>query len=386
MFAYLDNSATTKPYDEVIEAMTHTMTIDYGNPSSLHKLGMKGEKIIKESRKQVAKLIGADPAEVYFTSGGTESNNLAILGAVSGMKKRGNHIITTAIEHPAVLNPVRHLEEQGFEATYLPVDEKGFINVEDFKSALRDDTILVCIMHVNNEVGSIQPIQAISNILKSAKSKAHLHVDGIQAVGKLDVSVRRLGCDSYSISGHKIHGPKGIGALYIKKGSTIKPLVYGGGQENSMRPGTENVSGIAGLGKAAELTVANLKDNRLKLNEMRAFFHEGLKEGVDKIRFNSELDEGYAPHILNVSFPGMRGEVLLHTLEMKDVYVSTGSACASQNKSYSHVLTAMGLSNVEMEGAIRFSFTAEIKQEQLDYALDVVKSSIKDLDMIIKGR
>ncbi len=386
MKVYLDNSATTAAHPQVVEAMVDALANNYGNPSSMHSMGVQGERMLKQARKSVAKLIGCTDKEVTFTSGGTEGNNLAIFGAAYANRRLGKHIVTTAIEHPSVLNAMRVLQEDGFDITYIDSDSKGRISAEMVLDACKEDTILVSMMHVNNETGAVLPVLEVSKGLKKLKRKPLLHVDGIQAIGKLKVSVKRLGVDLYSISGHKIHGPKGIGALFIKDGVRIAPRQFGGAQEKGIRPGTENVPGIVGLGTACMLAADNLNTNSEKMNAMKAMFCERICQALPSVHVNGELGPDFAPHVVNLSFVGMRGEVLLHALESKGIYVSTGSACSSKNKSYSHVLTSMGLDEADMEGAIRFSFNAEITEAQMEYAVNTIIDSVNDLQKIIKGR
>lgn len=386
MFVYLDNSATTKPYDEVVDEMMIMMTEDFGNPSSMHKLGVSVEKKIKLARRTIEKALGAEDKSVFFTSGGTEANNMAILGAARRLSKRGKHIITSVIEHPAVLSACKKLEQEGFEVTYLPVDETGLISMNDFKNALRKDTVLVTIMHANNEVGTIQPIKEIGQVLKTVKPKPHFHVDAVQSFEKIQYRVKALNIDSMAISSHKIHGPKGVGALYLKKDAKLEALVYGGGQEQDIRPGTENTLGIVGFGKAVEVMENKKKENLERLASLKTLLYNELSS-VEDCRLNSYLDEQSVPHVLNISFRGVRGEVFLHTLEMKNIFVSTGSACASnKNKTYSHVLESMALSQSEKEGAIRFSVSHTLTEDQIKYAAEQVLIAVKELRTIIKGR
>ncbi|MBN2898331.1 MAG: cysteine desulfurase [Clostridia bacterium] len=386
MFVYLDNSATTQPLKAVIEEMTDMMTENFGNPSSMHKLGVAAEKKIKQARWTLEKALGAEDKSLLFTSGGTEANNMAVLGVARRLKKRGNHIITTAIEHPSVLSACKQLESEGFEVTYLPVDETGVVSLDAFKKALRKETILVAMMHANNEVGRIQPIKEIGTFLKTINPKPHFHVDAVQSFEKIAYKVKALNVDSMSISGHKVHGPKGIGALYMKKEAKFEPLVYGGGQENDQRPGTENAPGIVGFAKAVELLEADKNAHLERLQALKELLYRELSS-IEAIKLNSMMDEGAVPHILNISFKGVRGEVLLHTLEMKDIFVSTGSACASnKNKSYSHVLESMGLNTSEKEGAIRFSLNHMLTEDEIKYAGEVIKASVEELRSIIKGR
>lgn len=386
MEVYLDNGATTKPREEVIDIMVKAMREYYGNPSSLHRKGVEIEKLVKRARKQVAKALGADEGEIYFTSGGTESNNLAIFGALEGNRRKGKHIITTKIEHPSVLNVFNKLEEQGYDVSYLSVDKNGLIDIEEFESTLRDDTALISIMYVNNEVGTIQPITEICNIIKNRKNKPLLHVDAIQAFGKVKFNLKKLKVDLLSISGHKIYGPKGIGAIFIRKGTKIKSIVFGGNQEFGIRSGTENVPGILGLGVAAELVKKEFDFGTNKMRELKKQLLGGVKNNLEGTKINGIADEFTAPHILNISFEGIRGEVLLHTLEQEGIYVSTGSACSSRKKSFSHVLKEMRLTDVEMEGAIRFSFSYQNTKEEIDYTIEKLCNMVKDLRKVIGRR
>ncbi|SKC91435.1 cysteine desulfurase family protein [Maledivibacter halophilus] len=386
MEIYLDNSATTKPKEEVIDIMVKSMKEYYGNPSSLHRKGVEIEKLIKKARKQISKALGADEGEIYFTSGGTESNNLAILGALKGNKRKGKHIITTKIEHPSVLNVFNSLEEDGYEVSYLNVDKNGLIDINDFEKSLREDTVLISIMYVNNEVGTIQPIPEITKIIKNRKNKPILHIDAVQAFGKIKINLRKLKVDLMSISGHKISGPKGIGALYVRRGTKINSIVFGGNQELGLRSGTENVPGILGLGVAADLVKKNIDSNIEKMKGLKMKLAKEIGENLEEIKINGDIDENSAPHILNISFKGIRGEVLIHTLEQKNIYVSTGSACSSKKKTFSHVLKEMGLENDEMEGAIRFSLSPENTEEEIDYTVENLKKSVEDLRKVIGRR
>lgn len=382
MKAYLDSGATTVVSEEVIQAIDEVYRTIYGNPSSMHRMGVEAEKLLKESKKIVAKAIRATADEIIFTSGGTESNNLAIQGFLNHTKNRKKHIITTVIEHPSVLSVFDVMETQGYEVTYLKVNKKGHIDLNELKSALTEETALVSIMYVNNEIGSIQPLQEISKIIKS-HSQAVFHVDCVQAFGKLECHVKKHGIDLMTMSAHKIHGPMGVGALYIKKGLFIKPFAYGGSQEQRIRPGTENLPGIVGFSKAVEIASENIAKNYDHLTMIKNYFIEGVKNLEGSV-INGDING--APHILNVTFKRMRGEVLLHVLEGYEIYVSTGSACASKNKSYSHVLEAIGLDDVHKEGAIRFSFSKYTTKEMIDYTIEKLKVSIHELDQIIKGR
>lgn len=384
MRVYLDNGATTSVSLNSVKRMTEIYTEIYGNPSSMHKMGVEAEQIVKKSKKNISKLIKSTDQEIYFTSGGTESNNLAIQGYLNNKSCRKKHIITTCIEHPSVLNVFNSFEEDGYDVTYLKVDETGRIFLEELELALNENTALVSIMYVNNEIGTIQDLESISKIIKE-KSDAVFHVDGIQALGKVDCYMKRYDIDMFSMSSHKIHGPKGVGALFIRKGIKVKPLFIGGGQEKSIRPGTENVPGIAGFSVTIEEAIKEFEQNNKIMLELRSYFLDRCLSEIKNTSYNGSL-EFYAPHIINISFEGMRGEVLLHVLESNGIFVSTGSACASKNKSYSHVLKEIGLTNSQMEGAIRFSLSKLTTKEELDYTIEILKKSIIDLNQIIKGR
>ena len=383
MEIYLDNSATTKPYKEVIEKMVYALSTDYANPSSLHKKGIEVEKNIKEIRRNIARTLGVKDKEIYFTSGGTESNNAIIRGVVALNKKRKNHIISTVIEHPSVLNTLKDLEEEGFEVTYLNVDKYGKINLEELKQAIKPTTCLVTIMHVNNEVGSIQPIQEIGKYLKTLNDKVYFHVDAVQSYSKINFKPSRYNIDLMSVSGHKLHGPKGIGFMYIRENNRIKPLLTGGGQEIGIRSGTENTPGIYGLGEAINIINQNLDEKIEKIANLKNLLKNEIVKNIDDIKINSPEDG--VCHILNISFRGVKGEVLLHYLEQKKVYVSTGSACSSKKKG-SHVLNAMELTPDEIEGAIRFSLSDLNTEEEILEAAKIVKESVEDLRMIIRRR
>jgi cysteine desulfurase len=380
---YLDNSATTRPSEEVIEMVTKALRDSYGNPSSLHRKGIEVEKLIKAARKQVARALGVKDEEIIFTSGGTESNNIAILGIIEGNKRKGNRIITSKIEHPSVLNVFKRLETRGYEVIYLDVDEWGKIKIKQLQEALTDNTLLVSLMHVNNEVGTVQPIEEIGKMLLQQKSKPFFHVDAIQSFGKLKLNLGKLGIDILSISGHKIHGPKGVGAVFVKKGVKVYPLFLGGNQETGIRSGTENVPGILGLGVAAEKIWNGLDKHYDQLTILRDRFLERVRNEIPNVKINSSEGPDGAPHILNISFIGIRGEVLLHSLEQDEIYVSTGSACSSKKSSQSHVLKAMKLSDDEIEGAIRFSFSYNNTREEIDYAVDHLKKHVEELRKIM---
>ncbi|MGL6105422.1 cysteine desulfurase family protein [Romboutsia sp.] len=383
MEIYLDNSATTKPYPEVIEKMVYALSTDYGNPSSLHRKGIEVEKNIKAIRQRIARTLGAKDKEIYFTSGGTESNNAIIRGVAALNKKRKNHIISTNIEHPSVLNTLKDLEEEGYEVTYLKVDKKGKINLEEFKETIRPTTCLVTIMHVNNEVGSIQPIQEIGKYLKTLNDKVYLHVDAVQSYSKINFRPSKYNIDFMSASGHKFHGPKGVGFMYVKENNRLKPILTGGGQEIGVRSGTENTPGIYGLGEAVSIITKDLNSTIEKITKLKNLLKEEIEKNIDDIKINS-TDDGVC-HILNISFQGIKGEVLLHYLEQKQLYISTGSACSAKKKG-SHVLNAMSLTPDEIEGAIRFSLSDLNTEEEILEAVKLVKESVSDLRMIMKRR
>lgn len=385
MFVYLDNSSTTKPYKEAAERMMNFLQEDFGNPSSLHRLGLTAEKEVKAARESLAKTLNARPEEIIFTSGGTESDNTALMGAAFARQRRGRKVITTVVEHPAVMEAVDRLAHRGFTVEKIPVDKKGLIHMDALEAALTEDTILISVMGVNNEVGTIQPIQEISRLRKAYNEKHGtdilLHTDGVQAFGKLPVQAGDA--DMISLSGHKIHGPKGIGALYIRKGLTIEPYLLGGGQEGHMRSGTENVPAMAGFGQAVHIMNSNMGERMKAVSDLRNHLLEGIQAEIPDVRINSPekdslgWDGGFCcPSVLNVSFLGTRGEVLLHTLEQADIYVSTGSACSSNKKGQSHVLKAMGLKDKEIEGAIRFSFSEFNTLEEMDYVLEQLKQAV----------
>lgn len=379
---YLDNSATTPVHSTVIKAMVDCMVKDYGNSSSLHRLGLRAEKRVKKAREQLASAMKVKSDEVFFTSGGTESNNLAILGTVMARRRDGKHCITTKIEHPSVLNVFKYLEKEGWDITYLPVNKYGVLDLEDVVQALRSDTVLVSIMHVNNEIGSIQPVREIGEVIRKHGNSPYFHVDAIQSLGKLDVTPEKWWADLVSVSGHKVHGPKGIGALYIRKGVKIQPLQWGGGQERGVRSGTENIPGIVGLGQAVQIIEENSKKEQLY--HMKGVLAGGLLEYVPEAIINGpKISEG-APHIINVSFPGIKGEVILHALEAKGVFVSTGSACSSRSGRISHVFEAIGADKQTAQGAIRISLSYMNTEDEINRTVEIINRCVKELEGFVR--
>ena len=376
MEVYLDNSATTKCYENVREIVGKVMCDDYGNPSSMHRKGVEAERYIKEAKETLAKLLKVQEKELFFTSGGTESDNLAVIGCARANHRGGKHLITSSIEHPAILNTMQYLEqEEGFRVTYLPVDENGRIQLEALKEALCEETILVSVMHVNNEVGSVQPIAEAVKIVKDYNSKILFHVDAVQGFGKYRIFPKKEGIDLLSISGHKIHGPKGTGVLYVNEKVKIKPIVFGGEQQKNVRSGTENVPGIAGLALAAKTIYTGLEDKVAKMRELKAYFIDGLSK-IDHIKIHGLYDETSAPHIVSVGFAGIRSEVLLHTLEDKGIYVSSGSACASNHPAISGVLRGIGAGKEYLDSTIRFSFSEFTTKEEIDYTLETLYNCV----------
>ena len=368
---YLDNSATTRAYDSVGDLVRKVMCEDYGNPSSMHAKGVTAEHYIKEAKETLAKLMKVQDKEIFFTSGGTESDNLALMGVARANRRRGNHLITSAIEHPAVINTMRHLEEEGYRVTFLPVDRYGRIRLDALKEALCEDTILVSVMYVNNEVGSVQPIAEAASIAKAYNKDILFHVDAVQGFGKYRIYPRKLNVDLCTISGHKIHGPKGIGALYVGSHVKIQPIVFGGEQQKNVRSGTENVPGIAGLGLAAKLIYQDLDEKVARMRELKAHFIEGVQK-IEDITIHGLYDETSAPHIISVGFAGIRSEVLLHALEEKGIYVSSGSACASNHPQISGVLKGIGAGQEYLDATLRFSMSEFTTLEEIDYTLETL--------------
>ena len=378
MEAYFDNSATTRCCREAADIMMKTLREDFGNPSALHGRGMQAEQYLKDARSKIAKTLKVNEKEIYFTSGGTEANNLAIVGCAMANRRSGMHVITTEIEHASVDNPMKYLEEQGFTVTYLPVDHNGIVVLEALRRALTPDTILVSMMHVNNEIGAIEPIEEAAGIIKEIQPKCLFHVDAIQSYGKLAIYPKRIGVDLLSVSGHKIHGPKGSGFLFVRERTKIHPQVLGGGQESGMRSGTENVPAIAGLGEAAWKMYEHLKEHQEYLYGLKQRFIQGA-ESIDGVTVNGLTGRDSAPHIVSVSVSGVRSEVLLHALEDQGIYVSAGSACSSNKPSVSHTLKAIGLDKNLLDSTVRFSFSIENQEEEIDYALGVMRELIPRL-------
>ena len=372
MEIYLDNSATTRCYQEVCEIMVKTMREDYGNPSSMHMKGVESEKYIKEASSSIAKTLKVNEKEIYFTSGGTESDNWALIGTALANQRKGKHIITTAIEHPAVSAPCEFLEKQGFTVTKLGVDSQGRISLEELEQAITPETILVSVMYVNNEIGTVQPIAEIGNLIKRKNPGTYFHVDAIQAYGKYRIFPKKLKVDMLSVSGHKIHGPKGIGFLYIDEKVKIFPYIYGGGQQKGMRSGTDAVPQAAGLGVAAEKIYRNLEENVNHMRQLRDYFTAELQK-IDQVVVHGADGEECAPHIVSAAFVGVRSEVLLHTLEDREIYVSAGSACSTHKRSGSPTLTAIDLPKNQMESTVRFSFCEDTTREELEKTLEVLR-------------
>ena len=391
MEVYFDNSATTRVDENVIELMAKVMRLDYGNPSSKHLKGVESEKYLVHAQEALAKILKVSPKEIFFTSGGTESNNTAVIGAAMANKRRGRHLITTQIEHDSVLEAFRYLEEmklpenidpqgKGFEVTYLKPDGAGRVKPEDLRAALRDDTSLVSVMMVNNEVGSVQEIAQMGHIIKERNPACLFHVDAVQAFGKYEIFPKRMNTDLLSISAHKIHGPKGSGALYMREGARVNPLILGGGQQKGFRSGTDNVPGAAGLALAAENAYASLKEDTQRMMQIKDYLADELirlcaagEFGKCTVKINSQKGTAGAPHILSASFVPVKSEVLLHALEDKGIYVSAGSACASNRKRGSHVLSAIGLDAKTADCTLRFSFCRDNTRQEADYLLECLK-------------
>ena len=364
---YFDNAATTKLDDEVLKEMLPYLKDNYGNPSSIYKLGREARKAIEDSREKIAKVLNCKANEIYFTAGGSESDNTAIKGIAKANKKRGNHIITSKIEHPAVLETCKQLEKEGFEITYISVDEKGIVNLEELKKSIKPTTILITIMFANNEIGTIQPIEEIGKIAK--ENNIYFHTDSVQAVGSIKIDVQKLNIDSLSLSGHKFYGPKGVGALYVKTGIPFEKFISGGHQERNKRAGTENVAGIVGIGKAIELAYENLDEYNKKIKELRDYYVKQVEEKIPYIKINGDMEKRL-PGNSNISFRFIEGEGLLLNLDLKGICASSGSVCTSGSLEPSHVLLAIGLPHEIAHGSLRVSIGKYNTKEEIDYLIE----------------
>ncbi len=375
MEVYLDNSATTRCFDEVAQLMMRIMCEDYGNPSSMHHKGVEAEHYIRHARETLAKILKVNEKEILFTSGGTESDNIALIGTAMANHRTGRHLITTQIEHPAILQTMRYLEDQGFRVTYLPVDRHGKIRLEDLQDAICKETILVSIMHTNNEIGTLEPIAEAGELIKKMNPNTVFHVDAVQGFGKFRIYPSRMNIDLLSVSAHKIHGPKGVGFLYVNDKIKISPIIYGGGQQKGMRSGTENVAGAAGLARAAELMYENLDADMERLYRLREMFLQGISK-IEHVKVNGCEGKEGASHIISLSVRGVRSEVLLHALEDRGIYVSAGSACASNKPMPSATLKAIGIERELLESTIRFSFSVFTTEEEIRYTLKALYEMI----------
>lgn len=384
MEVYFDNSATTRVLDSVKDIVVKTMTEDYGNAAAKHRKGMEAEFYIRDARAEIAKTLKVAEKEILFTSGGSESNNMALIGTAFANQRAGKHIISTSIEHPSVYNPLGYLEEQGYEVTILQVDHDGHISLKELEAAIRPDTILVSVMYVNNEVGAIEPIEEISRIIKRKNPAVLLHADAIQAYGKFMIRPKKQGIDLLSVSAHKIHGPKGVGFLYIGSGIKIKPLIYGGGQQWNLRSGTENVPGVAGLGVAAKEMYTNHEQKAAQLTEIKDYMMDRLGE-LEDVVIHSKKGTGSAPQIVSASFGGVRSEVLLHALEDKGIYVSSGSACSAHHPGISGTLKGIGVSPKLLDATIRFSFGLFNTKREVDYCIGVLEELLPVLRRYQRG-
>ncbi len=364
---YLDNSATTKMDERVVEEMIPYLSENYGNPSSIYSIGRENKKVIEDAREKVAKILNCKADEIYFTSGGSESDNTAIRGIAYANKKKGNHIITSKIEHPAVLETCKQLEKEGFEVSYISIDEKGIINLEELKQSIKDTTILISIMFANNEIGTIQPIEEIGKIAKN--HNIYFHTDAVQAVGNILIDVDKLNIDSLSLSAHKFYGPKGVGALYVRKGVNFNKFINGGHQERNKRAGTENVAGIVGLGKAIELAYEDLEEHNKKIRELRDYYVSNVVKRIPYIKINGDM-ENRLPGNSNISFRYIEGEGLLLNLDLKGICASSGSACTSGSLDPSHVLIAIGLPHEIAHGSLRISIGKYNTKEEIDYLIE----------------
>lgn len=381
MEAYFDNSATTPVYPEVRDLMVKIMEEDYGNPSSLHMKGVTAARYIKDARESLAGEMKVMPKEIVFTSGGTESNNMALIGGALANRRAGNKIITTSVEHASVGSPMEFLAGMGFDVVRIGVDSSGQIDMDQLMAEVDDDTIIVSVMYVNNEIGTVMPIADIARLIKEKNPNVLFHVDAIQAFGKYRIYPKRMGIDMMSISGHKFHGPKGVGALFIRDRVKVKPIIYGGGQQSGMRSGTENVPGIAGMALAAEITYNGLEEKMEHLRQIKEHLISELTQ-IDDVYSNS----GDAPHIASITFKGVRSEVMLHALEEREVYVSSGSACSSNKQHASGTLKAIGLPQDKLESTLRFSFSPENTMEQVDYAVECCRQLLPVLRRYVRKK
>lgn len=378
MEVYLDNSATTRAFPEVAELVSNIMCNDYGNPSSMHRKGLDAEYHIREAKEILANILKVNESNILFTSGGTESDNMALIGCAMAGRRRGNHLITTKIEHPAILRTMQYLESQGFRVTYLSVDEFGIISLEELKQAITPETLLVSIMHTNNEIGAVQPIEQAGALIKQMNPNTLFHVDAVQGFGKFRILPKKMNIDLLSVSAHKIHGPKGVGFLYIGEKARPLPIIYGGGQQKNLRSGTENVPGIAGMAKAAKMMYDHLEEDRERLYELKKYFIDGVLKLPD-VRINGIAPYRImdtAPHIVSVSIADIRAEVVLHALEDKGIYVSAGSACASNKPQTSDTLMAIKLPKELWDSTVRFSFSVFTTKEEIDYTLKMMYDMI----------
>ncbi len=369
---YLDNSATTRVFDSVRDVMVQAMMADYGNTSSRHMKGVEAENYIKTAREEIAKSLKVKEKEIIFTSGGTESNNMALIGVAMANKRAGNHLITTGIEHASIYNTMIFLEEQGFRVTYLPTDKNGHVSLDALREAICDETILVSVMYVNNEMGAVEPIEEIAKIIKEKKSKAYFHVDAIQAYGKYVIRPKKMGIDLLSVSGHKIHGPKGVGFLYVDEKVKIKPIIFGGGQQKNMRSGTENVPGCAGMGMAVKEMYTDHDAKVEQIYALKDRMVKGLQE-IEGVTVHGLTGRDSAPQIVSAGFEGVRAEVLLHALEDRGVYVSSGSACSSNHPGISGTLKGIGVKDSLLDSTLRFSFGLFNTEEDVDYCLQQLR-------------
>lgn len=382
---YLDNSATTKVFPEIAQLMTHIMVEDYGNPSSMHMKGVDAEKYLKEARKTIADILKVADKEILFTSCGTESDNMALRGCAYANKRRGMHLITTGIEHPAILRTMEELQKEGFEVTYLGVDDTGVISLSELEASVRPDTILVSIMHVNNEIGSVQPIAEAGALIKKVNPNTFFHVDAVQSFGKFRIHPKKMNIDMLSVSGHKIHGPKGIGFLYINEKTKINPIIFGGGQQGGMRSGTESVPLIAAIGAAASKMYENFDEDVKRLYGLKQKLIDGLRE-IDGVSINGIPHDGTlgAPHVISVSAEDVRAEVLLHSLEEKGIYISAGSACSTHKRAASDTLTAINLPKKLLESTVRFSLSVLNTEEDIDETIDAMKEIVVRLRKYVR--